>query len=150
MASRASKKMNNLNPLVPGPRRGPPAAAWRPGPGMQRGHRHPSRRTVGYIKGRAPGLFFISLPLGRRQCPRVLPRRHATQRARSEIFKLSLIFSFVMSDESFNQRTPQGVIKWGSQGVIKWGSPSRFINQPRSLRQRLWPHHEGAARQGSN
>ena len=27
----------------------------------------------------------------------------------------------------------------------KWGSPSRFINQPRSLRQRLWPHHEGAA-----
>ena len=32
----------------------------------------------------------------------------------------------------------------------KWGSPSRFINQPRSLRQRLWPHHEGAARQGSN
>ena len=23
----------------------------------------------------------------------------------------------------------------------KWGSPSRFINQPRSLRQRLWPHH---------
>ena len=24
----------------------------------------------------------------------------------------------------------------------KWGSPSRFINQPRSLRQRLWPHHE--------
>ena len=33
---------------------------------------------------------------------------------------------------------------------LKWGSPSRFINQPRSLRQRLWPHHEGAARQGSN
>ena len=24
------------------------------------------------------------------------------------------------------------------------GSPSRLINQPRSLRQRLWPHHEGA------
>ena len=34
--------------------------------------------------------------------------------------------------------------------IQKWGSPSRFINQPRSLRQRLWPHHEGAARQGSN
>ena len=30
--------------------------------------------------------------------------------------------------------------------ILKWGSPSRFINQPRSLRQRLWPHHEGAAR----
>ena len=29
---------------------------------------------------------------------------------------------------------------------MKWGSPSRFINQPRSSRQRLRPHHEGAAR----
>ena len=43
-----------------------------------------------------------------------------------------------------------------SRDVHEWltqkngGSPSRFINQPRSLRQRLWPHHEGAARQGSN
>ena len=37
-----------------------------------------------------------------------------------------------------------------NQGVDKWGSPSRFINQPRSSRQRLRPHHEGAARQGSN
>ena len=34
--------------------------------------------------------------------------------------------------------------------LITWGSPSRFINQPRSSRQRLRPHHEGAARQGSN
>ena len=38
-------------------------------------------------------LFFILRPLwiiSWRQCPRVRPRRHATQRARSEIFKLSL------------------------------------------------------------
>ena len=39
-------------------------------------------------------LLFILRPLGIiswRPCPRVRPRRHATQRARSEIFKLSLI-----------------------------------------------------------
>ena len=29
------------------------------------------------------------------------------------------------------------------QSTRKMGSPSRFINQPRTLRQRLWPHHEG-------
>ena len=35
-------------------------------------------------------------------------------------------------------------------GHSKWGSPSQFINQPRSSRQRLRPHHKGAAWQGSN
>ena len=39
---------------------------------------------------------------------------------------------------------------WLGRTAYKWGSPSRFINQPRSSRPRLWPHHEGAARQGSN
>ena len=29
--------------------------------------------------------------------------------------------------------------------VLKWGSPSQFINQPRSSRQRLRTHHKGAA-----
>ena len=51
-------------------------------------------------------LLFILRPLGIlswRPCPRVRPRRHATQRARSEIFKLSLGDSadFSSSTQSF-------------------------------------------------
>ena len=30
------------------------------------------------------------------------------------------------------------------KAIIKWGSPSQFINQPRSSRQRLRPHHKRA------
>ena len=67
--------------------------------GEQRNEQIPgSSRCGGHAAGTSPSptskvLLFIPRKLGiisRRPCPRVLPRRHATQRARSEIFKLSL------------------------------------------------------------
>ena len=61
-----------------------------PGPALQRAHRH--RRWRKRLTSKV--LLFILRPLGIiswRPCPRVRPRRHATQRVRrSEIFKLSL------------------------------------------------------------
>ena len=77
-------------------------AALAPGPAAAEPGPVPVARALGLhsaARGRRPGrrgskvLLFILRPLGIiswRPCPRVRPRRHATQRARSEIFKLSL------------------------------------------------------------
>ena len=63
------------------------AAAWQPG-------RSGRTRNKGICsKKKLEGIVVYSLPLGiisQLPCPRVRPRRHATQRARSETFKLSL------------------------------------------------------------
>ena len=41
-----------------------------------------------------------------------------------------------------------GVIVTSTVRLFKWAPPSQFISQPGSSRQRLRPHHKGAARQG--